>query len=65
MIAVYVVQLQRNRLIHPDIEFAGAAPVFKDAFVDESPAQSIRLNRILSREVVRYRSHTVWNRRAS
>jgi hypothetical protein len=52
MIAVYVVQFQGNRLIHPGIELAAGAPPLKDTFVDESPTQPIRLNWILVGEIV-------------
>jgi hypothetical protein len=52
MIAVYVVQFQGNRLIHPGIELAAGAPPLKDTFVDESPTQPIRLNWILVGEIL-------------
>jgi hypothetical protein len=47
MVAVYVVQFQRNGLIHPGIELAIGAPPLEDFFVNKSPAQPVRLNWIL------------------
>jgi hypothetical protein len=44
VVPVYVVQLQRDPMAHPNVQLAARAPALEDTFVDKSPAQPIGLD---------------------